>query len=52
MRVTLGTETVTLALKPNQKNQGASLDRFGFFTSPTGRQAVKIYLDDLKYTIR
>ncbi len=52
MRVTLGTETVTLALKPDQKNQGASLDRFGFFTSTTGGQMVKIYLDDLKYTIR
>jgi hypothetical protein len=52
MRVTLGTETVTLALKPDQKNQGASLDRFGFFTSTTGGQMVKIYLDDLKYTAR
>lgn len=52
MRVTLGTETVTLALKPDQKNQGASLDRFGFFTSTTGGQMVKIYLDDLKYTVR
>ncbi len=52
MRVTLGAETVTLALKPNQKNQGASLDRFGLFTSTTGGQMVKIYLDDLKYTIR
>ncbi len=52
LRVTLGTETVTLALKPNQKNQGVSLDRFGLFTSPTGGQMVKIYLDDLKYTVR
>jgi hypothetical protein len=50
MRVTLGTETVALALKPGQKNQGANLDRFGFFTSTTGGQAEKIYLDDLKYT--
>jgi hypothetical protein len=52
MRVTLGTETVALVLKPGQKNQGASLDRFGLFTSTTGGQMVKIYLDDLKYTIR
>ena len=52
MRVTLGTETVRLALKQDQKNQGASLDRFGLFTSTTGGQMVKIYLDDLKYTIR
>jgi hypothetical protein len=52
MRATLGTETVTLALKPGQKNQGANLDRFGLFTSTTGGQMVKIYLDDLKYTFR
>jgi hypothetical protein len=52
MRVTLGAETVTLALRPDQKNQGASLDRFGPFTSTTGGQMVKIYLEDLKYTAR
>ena len=52
MRVTLGTDTVTLALRRDQKNQGASLDRFGLFTSTTGGQMVKIYLDDLKYTVR
>ncbi len=50
MRVTLGAETVTLALKPGQKNQGASLDRFGLFNSTTGGQMVKIHRDDLKYT--
>jgi len=52
VRVTLGTETVALALRPDQKNQGARLDRFGLFTSTTGGQMVKIYLDDLKYTVR
>ena len=50
MWVTLGAESVTLALKPGQKLQGASLDRFGLFTSTVGGQMVKIYLDDLKYT--
>ncbi|MFA6564232.1 MAG: hypothetical protein WCV00_20185 [Verrucomicrobiia bacterium] len=50
MRVTLGRESVTLALKPGQKAQGASLDRFGLFTSTAGGQMVKIYLDDLEYT--
>ena len=50
MRVTLGTETVTLALRPGQKAQGASLDRFGLFTSTAGGQMVKIFLDDLSYT--
>ena len=50
MRVTLGSESVTLPLKPGQKKQGASLDRFGMFTSQAGGQMVKIYLDDLEYT--
>ena len=50
MRVTLGTESVALALKPGQKAQGATLDRFGLFTSTAGGQMVKIYLDDLQYT--
>ena len=50
MRVTLGTKSVTLALKPGQKAQGASMDRFGLFTSTAGGQRVKIYLDDLQYS--
>jgi hypothetical protein len=50
IRVTLGTESVTLALKPGQKTEGARLDRFGLFTSTAGGQMVKIYLDDLTYT--
>jgi hypothetical protein len=50
MRVTLGTESATLALKPGQKKQGAALDRFGLFTSQAGGQMVKIFLDDLQYT--
>lgn len=52
MRVTLGTESVTLNLKPGLKAQGAVLDRFGLFTSTVGGQMVKIYLDDLAYTAR
>ena len=50
MRVTLGSESAVLALKPGQKKQGASLDRFGLFTSQAGGQMVKIFLDDLQYT--
>jgi len=50
MRVTLGEESVTLSLKPGQKAEGASFDRFGLFTSTAGGQMVKIYLDDLTYT--
>ncbi|MDZ4401853.1 SGNH/GDSL hydrolase family protein [Prosthecobacter sp.] len=50
MRVTLGTESATLALKPGQKKQVAILDRFGLFTSQAGGQMVKIFLDDLQYS--
>ncbi|MFA6562975.1 MAG: hypothetical protein WCV00_13780 [Verrucomicrobiia bacterium] len=50
MRVTLGGESVTLALKPGQRKQGASLDRFGLFTATAGGQMVKIYFDDLTYS--
>lgn len=50
LRVTLGSESATLALKPGQKAHGANLDRFGLFTSTAGGQMVKIYLDDLEYT--
>lgn len=50
LRVTLGKESVTLGLKPGQKAAGASLDRFGLFTSQAGGQMVKIFLDDLQYT--
>jgi hypothetical protein len=50
IRVTLGKESVTLALKPGQKAEGATFDRFGLFTSTAGGQMVKIYLDDLAYT--
>ncbi|MDZ4848697.1 MAG: hypothetical protein SGI77_05350 [Pirellulaceae bacterium] len=51
MRLMLGQQSVTLALKPGQKAQGAILNRFGLFTSQAGGQMVKIYLDDLKYSV-
>lgn len=50
VRVTLGKESVTLALKDGVKAQGGRFDRFGLFTSTAGGQLVRIYLDDLKYT--
>jgi hypothetical protein len=52
MCATLGAESVRLALKPGQKAEGASLDRFGLFNATVGGQMVKIYLDDLTYTAR
>ncbi|HEX3601548.1 MAG TPA: hypothetical protein VHU84_15460 [Lacipirellulaceae bacterium] len=50
LQATLGTESGTLPLRPNQRTENAHLDRFGFFTSTTGGQMVKIYFDDLQYT--
>ncbi|HEY1377400.1 MAG TPA: hypothetical protein VGF55_11435, partial [Gemmataceae bacterium] len=52
IKVTLGKESVTLPLKRGQKAEGATFDRFGLCTSDIGGQQVKIYLDDLKYTVR
>jgi len=50
IQVKLGDESVTVAFKPGQKEEGATFDRFGVFTSDIGGQMVKIYFDDLKYT--
>ena len=50
MRVTLGSESVTLDLRTGQKPEGAIFDRFGLFTVGTGGGQVKIYFDDLEYT--
>ena len=47
---TLGEQSVTLDLKPGDKAKGATLDRFGLFTTHRGGSFVKIYFDDLKYT--
>ena len=49
---TLGQESATLRLKKDVKAQGASFDRFGFFTPSVGGQIVRIYFDDLEYTAR
>jgi hypothetical protein len=50
LQVTLGKETVTLALNLKEKSPTATLDRFGLFTINEGGQMVKVYLDDLTYT--
>jgi hypothetical protein len=50
LRATLGEESIVLPLKRGQKAEGASLDRFGLFTTTIGGQMVKIYFDDLEYT--
>jgi len=50
IRVTLGSDSVTLNLKPGDRAKGAHFDRFGLFTNHIGGSFVKIYLDDLTYT--
>ena len=52
IRVNLGKESVTLPLKAGIKAQGANFDRFGLFTSTVGGQLVRIFLDDLTYTVK
>ena len=52
LEVKLGNESVVLPLKNGDKELGATLDRFGLFTSHIGGSYVKIYFDDLAYTAR
>jgi hypothetical protein len=50
IRVTLGTESVILDLRPGQKPDAAVFDRFGLFGIGTGGGQVKVYFDDLSYS--
>lgn len=50
IHVTLGDASTTLVLRKGMK-ANATFDRFGLFTSTIGGQVVKIYLDDLRYTV-
>jgi hypothetical protein len=52
IEVQLGSESVTLVLKNSDKSKGASLDRFGLFTTHRGGSFVRIYFDDLTYTTK
>ena len=49
--LTLDKEAITLNLKPGQKAAGGRFDRFGLFSVYPGGSQVKVYLDDLTYTI-
>lgn len=51
VHATLGNESVTLPLKQGDKAKGATLDRFGLFTTHVGGSFVRIYFDELTYTI-
>jgi len=50
LRVTLGSESAILDLRPGQKPEDVLFDRFGLFGIGTGGGQVKIYLDDLSYS--
>jgi hypothetical protein len=50
VQVTLGEGKVTLDLKPGEKANGATFDRFGLMSVPPGGNLVRVYVDDLKYT--
>jgi hypothetical protein len=51
MRVTLDRESVTLSLPAGHKAQGARYDRFGVCIARAGGQRLRVYFDDLKYTV-
>lgn len=53
LRVTLGGESFTLDVKKGDRAEGARFDRFGLFSlhNQGGHGQVKIYFDDLKYTV-
>jgi hypothetical protein len=52
MRATLGGESVTLEIrKMNPQADTTPLDRFGLFTLGTGGGQIKLYVDDLKYSV-
>jgi len=50
----LGDESVTLELKPGQKEKmkEARFEKFGLFSIYPGGQIVKVYVDDVSYTSR
>ncbi len=50
---TLGAESTTLNFKKGWKERAdkSRLDHFGIFSIGPGGQMVKIYLDDLRYTV-
>lgn len=50
--VKLGDKTVALDVTRHARGEGAHFDRFGLFTSDIGGQLVRIYFDDLEYTVR
>lgn len=51
IRLTLGGETVVLAVPASHEKEGGRFDRFGLFTAYPGGQKMKVYIDDLTYSV-
>jgi hypothetical protein len=52
IQLTLGDQSVSLKLKDGDKAKNATFDRFGLFTNHIGGSFVKVYVDDVKYTVK
>lgn len=52
IEVTLDDELIVVNLRPDQREAGAVLNRFGLANVRRGGHSVEIYLDDLSYTAR
>lgn len=52
MRVTLGGESVEYDFRKARFDPNAEFDRFGLFTLGIGGAQVKVFFDDLAYTVQ
>ena len=52
IKVTLGSQSITLRLGSDHKALGASFDRFGIITTWIDGNGQDVYFDDLNYTCR
>ena len=50
IRIKLDDETLTLDLRPGDRQRGATFDRFGLFNVQAGGHFVEVYVDDVAYT--
>ena len=51
IRVVLGDDSVALPVSERLRQQGAVFTHFGLFTSTNGGQMLRLYLDDLRYSV-
>ena len=50
--VTLGEESFTADLTPEQRKLGSTFDRFGLLNPRKGGKYVDVYVDDLSYSVK